>query len=196
MPLSVSVTNLESFRQWEEDEDLDLQWLLDRLQDKEETPAMSIGKAFHRAMENLTVGERNVLTDGDYRFDLNCDAEIFVPTLEEMSIQKQYGDLTVRGRVDALSGKEVTDYKSTQQFDPDRLMFGYQWRYYLDMTDCDSFCWKVFVLKEFGGPGCYEVRDVHTLRQKRYPDMHTDCARLAARYSLFANNHLPAGRAA
>jgi hypothetical protein len=190
---SVSVTNLETFRQWQDDEELDVDWLLARLRGDEETPAMALGKAFHRAMETIALGEVAELTDGAYRFTMNCDAEIAIPTLQEMSVQKQYGELLVRGRVDALSGREVTDYKSTQQFDPDRLMFGYQWRFYLDITDCDSFCWKVFALKDVEVENrWYAVKEVHTLRQKRYPELHEDCERLAADYLQFAKQHLMA----
>lgn len=183
---SVSVTSLDIFRTWRAEDDLDLEWLIARLKGGEDTEAMRIGKAFHSAMESAT-GELDSLFSGEYRFDFNCDCAIPQPSCRELATQRQYGDLLVRGRVDAITGKEVTDYKSTQQFDPDRLMSGYQWRFYLDMLECDSFVWKVFVIREFGGPRSFEVRDVHTLKQKRYPDLHADCERLAGDYLRFAS---------
>lgn len=182
--MQVRVTQLEQFRLYQEDEELSLGWLLNRLSGQAETTEkMQAGTAFHKAIELAIEGELGTLASGDYRFDFNCDCVVQVPTLKELEITKQYGDLTVVGHTDGIIGKEVIDYKTTQQFDPDRLMSGYQWRYYLDMLDCDSFCWQVFVVRDFGPPGTYEVKDVHTLRQKRYPGLHDDCLRLANEYA-------------
>lgn len=182
----VSVSNLELFRIWKESEDLDLEWLLSRLRQPEQTEQMKAGEAFHSALENASVGDTDTLTHGDYRFDFNCDFELAIPKFKELPVEKQYGDLLVRGRVDVLIGKMVTDYKTTEQFDADRLWSGCQWRYYLDMLDCSQFCWHVFVLKQFGPAYCYEINRVHTLFQFRYPTLHEDCMRLATEYSEFA----------
>lgn len=120
-----------------------------------------------------------------YRFDFNCDCEISALDIKELPAEKMYGDLLVRGRIDGIQGREITDYKTTSQFDPDRLFEGYQWRFYLDMLDCDRFRWEVFVLDE-RGEGRYEVRQAHRLVQFRYPNLHEDCERLAKEYSDFA----------
>jgi len=189
MPLSVSVSNLECYRVWSEDEDLDLGWLLTRLLGKEPpTESMEAGTAFHSALEQASVGELGALAFGDYRFDFNCDCTIAIPSIRELPVQKMYDDLEVRGRVDGVWGKKVVDYKTTGQFDPDRFMESYQWRFYLDMLDCDEFQWDAFVLAEFGPPKCYEVRQFHRLVQRRYPNLQEDCARLAREYSHFISN--------
>jgi hypothetical protein len=186
MPQSASVSNLDTYRWWKAEEDLGLDWLLIRLRGEEETEAMRLGQAFHAALE-LADGTADTLIYDGVQFDINCDCEITVPTVREMPIEKMYGNLIVRGRVDGLVGSEVIDYKTTERFDADRLMEGYQWRFYLDMLKADSFCWKVFVLRPFGLG--YEVREFHTLRQKRYPGMSQDCADLAADFERFAIEH-------
>jgi hypothetical protein len=186
MPLSVSVSNLDTFRWWKSEEDLDMDWLLTRLRGEVETEAMRVGSAFHAALESATADATQLAAD-DVLFDINCDCDISLPTVREMPIEKMYGNLLVRGRIDGLIGNEVVDYKTTERFDADRLMEGYQWRFYLDMLGMDSFCWKVFVLREFGMG--YEVRDFHTLRQNRYPGLSEDCARLAASFEAFAHDH-------
>ena len=186
--LTIRVTSLEQFRIWKEDDDLDVGWLLTRLLGKEApSDVMLAGTAFHSALEHASEGVLDTLAFGDYRFDFNCDAEVQIPTLKELEITKQYGDLLVTGHVDGLIGKEITDYKTTGQFDPDRYMESYQWRYYLDMCDCDRFRWQVFVISEFGPPCCYEVKQIHQLAQVRYPGMDQDCARLAQEYYEFAS---------
>src|SRR5882672_5216622 len=115
LPLSVSVSNLEMFRIWAEDEDLELGWLLKRLLGKEPpTPSMEAGTAFHSALEQAGECELGALAFGDYRFDFNCEVVVPMPTIKELSVQKIYGNLEVRGRVDGVSGKEVVDYKTTE----------------------------------------------------------------------------------
>lgn len=184
--LSASVSNIELFRVWEQDEELDLGWLLTRILGKEPpSDSMKAGTAFHSALEQSREGEMGALAFGDYRFDFNCDCAIYLPPIKELPISGIYGDLEVRGRVDGVNGKEVIDYKTTEQFDADRFMESYQWRFYLDMLDCDRFRWEVFVISEFGPQYCYSVRQVHSLVQKRYPKLHEDCEKLAKRYSKF-----------
>lgn len=191
-PLTVSVSNLDLFRVWRESEDLDTDWLLTRLRGEvEQSENMKAGNAFHDAIEAIQhEAELNSLASGDYRFDFNCDGEIELTPFHEKWISQQYGDLSVRGKVDAIHGRTIVDYKTTEQFDPDRYMFGYQWRFYLDMSNCDVFTWKIFVLKEFGPEHCYEINQFHELTQCRYPDLHEDCERLAADYLHFAENFL------
>ena len=177
-----SVTNLELFRTWRDDDDLSLDWLLRRIRGLEPpTENMLAGRAFHEALENAAAPEIETLRAGPYRFDFNCAAEIHMANLREIPVSREYGNLLVRGRVDCWIGQEITDFKTTEQFDADRLLEGFQWRYYLDMTGCNAFCWNVFVIKESEAQ-CYEVRQCHTLRQKRYPGLHEDCERLALDY--------------
>lgn len=185
--LNVRVTALEQFRLFQEDDDLDVGWLLTRLLGKEPpSDAMLAGTAFHSALEQAQEGNLASLSFGNYLFDFNCDSEIQIPTLKELEIQKQYGDLLVTGHVDGLTGKEVVDYKTTAQFDADRYMSGYQWRYYLDILDAKRFRWEVFVISDFGPPFCYEVKQCHRLIQVAYPGIHEDCAQLAHDYYQFA----------
>lgn len=187
--LSVSVSNLELYRSWKKDEDLGLDWLLRRLRGEEpQTEAMAAGEAFHKILENPNFEEQTEVTHGNFWFSILCEIEVALPRVRELKIQKQYGDLLVRGRVDGLDGLTITDYKTTGQFDADRLMEGYQWRYYLDMLNCDEFHWQVFVLSQYGAPGHYDVTQTHDLYQRRYLELGTDCEKLAADYLAFAES--------
>jgi hypothetical protein len=49
--LIARVSNLESFRQFMDDDDLGLGWLKDRLFGSSPSPAMKAGTAFHKALE-------------------------------------------------------------------------------------------------------------------------------------------------
>lgn len=176
---SVSVSNLELYRMWRESEGLDLEWLLRRLRGEEPpTEAMQAGSALHTSLETAVEGDNLSLVSGEYKFYFLCDDEVELLPARELSIEKEYGQITVRGRVDGLRGRTVTDYKSTQNFDADRLLEGFQWRYYLDMLECDTFIWKVFVLRERFYRE-YDVVQVHQLTQKRYGNLHKECNQLA-----------------
>ncbi len=182
---SISVSNLELYRMWRESDGLDLEWLLRRLRGEEpQTEAMAAGQALHSALETSEVGEAMNLVSGDYKFYFLCDAEIEFLPAKELSIEKHYGELLVRGRVDGLNGRTITDYKSTQSFDADRLMQGFQWRFYLDMAECDRFDWKVFVLRERFYRE-YDIVQTHELSQYRYISLNQECSQLAADFLGF-----------
>lgn len=182
---TVSVSNLDLFRVWRDDEELGVEWLLRKLRGEEpQTEAMMAGEAFHKILEAPDFEEQTELACNGFEFSVLCEVELVLPSVRELRIEKKYGDLLVRGRVDGITGTTVTDYKTTAQFDPERLLEGYQWRLYLDMTDCNSFDWKVFVLNE-RKERRYDVTQTHDLSQCRYTDLRTDCERLAADYLEF-----------
>ena len=172
----ISVSNLELYRTWRADDELGLEWLLRRLRAEEpQTPAMAAGEALHKALEDSSLGEVSELRSGPYHFYVQCDCSIELPQARELRIEKDYDGLTVRGRVDGLIGRSVIDYKTTASFDADRLLEGYQWRFYLDLLDAHVFIWKVFVMREFGDFAeegelmhTYAIDQVHELKQYRY----------------------------
>lgn len=190
----VSVSNLDLYRMWRSSADLGLEWLLRRLRGEEpQTMAQAAGEALHRALEECDLGETGVLQSGAYRFYFRCDCEVELPQARELWIEKQYGELLVRGRVDGLIGREVIDYKTTASFDADRLMESFQFRFYLDMLEADTFLWKVFVMEPFGDFAeagelvhSYEVYQVHELKQYRYDRLEQDCRELAEEFWEFA----------
>lgn len=192
---NVSVTNLDLYRFWRDSEDLELDWLLRRLRGEEpQTEAMLAGEALHDALEKAEEGDTAILTSGDFTFHFLCPVTLGLPTARELSFEKQYGDLLVKGRVDALEGRTVFDYKSTEQFDADRLLESYQWRFYLDMADCDTFKWKVFVMDEKKMPREYEIYQAHELSQHRYEGLAADCERLANDFHRFTEYLALAGK--
>lgn len=192
LPREVRVTSLDAFRMWRETEGLEMDWLLPRILGKqEETQEMKAGTALHQALAYDLDGkqELNTIFASGFRFDFNCACEVVLPTIREQEFAKHYGDILVTGHVDGLIGNMVIDYKTTQQFDWDRYMESYQWRFYLDMSECDQFLYQIFVLKPFGPEGNYEIRDTHKIRQYRYPELNRDCEDLVRDYSEMVLAH-------
>jgi hypothetical protein len=179
---------------WKEQEDLDVGWLLNRLLVREQTDKMKAGEAFHKALENAPDSEHYSLSAMGYTFSFLCDAEIALPRLRECSVSQDYEGLRVKGRVDLIDGKTVSDIKTTEYADLERYMEGLQWRFYLDMTGADRFDWHVFQMREVAtkeADRLCEVFGYHKLTQYRYASIHEDCLEAAREYREFAEKFLP-----
>jgi hypothetical protein len=185
------VSNIESFRQWREDDEQTVDDLVRWITSSVPTPAMRAGTAFHKALETAPYGEHEVLVADGHSFILP-DADLVLPAIRELRGYKAYGALTVTGQVDALDGIRVDDHKTTSRFDPERYLNGCSWKFYLDIFGADVFRWNVFELKEVGTPGAllFEVKPPHTLEAYRYPGLQAECAALAADFLEFARDHL------
>lgn len=183
------VSHVESFRQWQEDEDQVPADLILRLTHFQPSEAMKAGTAFHKAMEKVEPGEHERLYANGYTFILP-DGEIALPQIRELRTFGHYGELEVTGCVDTLNGRKVGDHKTTGRCDPERYLSGCSWKFYLDLLDADEFIWDIYEIKEVQ-PMVYEVSDPQTLRQFRYPGMRADCQRLAEGFYQFAQQHLP-----
>jgi len=183
----ISVSNLDYFREWRKDEESEVESLLRRIRGEEPpSPQMEAGTALHAVLENAKEGEFDYLESDRYRFYFSSDISIYLPPIREMRISKQYAGLEVRGRVDGVLGHNtVLDYKSTGQFDPERLLSGFQWRFYLDMLGMEHFAWKVLVIRETETPFHFDVIDAHDLTQHRYEGIERECAALAEDFSAF-----------
>lgn len=185
------VSNIEAYRRWinweprfEGDEEPSLDQFVRSITTDEPTEAMMAGTAFHAAIELAQDGEHTRFSAHGYTFHLP-DAEIELPDIREMRASKQYGGLTVTGKVDGLIGRAINDHKTTSKVDLDRYMEGYQWRFYLDIFGADAFTWQIFELKELEAK-VYRVSAPQILKAYRYPELATDCARMAAEFLEFA----------
>lgn len=185
------VSSLETYRRWLQDEDMSAAELVERLTDFQPTEAMLAGTAFHAALETASVGDYDKLEANGYTF-LLPDAAIALPEIRELRTSKDYGPLTVTGKLDVLCGKRVEDHKTTASFRPDGYFEGYQWRFYLDLFDADVFRWNVFVITPVPGlDKAYNVKPPELLEECRYPGMHDDCMDLAAQFHGFAAQYMP-----
>lgn len=195
--INASVSDIDAFRRYQEDEDVSLLELLARLRKTEPpTAQMLAGTALHKALELTGDGEFETLSANGLTFALECDIELPLTRIREMSITKDYlvnGEtIRIRGRVDELDGTEVVDHKTTGQFDPEHLIAGYQWKLYLDMLAALSFRWNVFVITDVAkSPGLWRVSAFHSLRQYAYPSMRADIDALLTKFVQFSRTHLP-----
>lgn len=185
------VSSIESFRRWRVDEEATAEDLVYRLTDFQPTESMLAGTAFHAALEVAVPGDYDRLEANGYTF-LLPDSAIALPSIRELRVHKQYGPLTVTGKLDALHGRRVEDHKTTRTFNPDGYIEGCQWRFYLDLFDADVFRWNVFVIAPAPKlEKTYNVKPPQLLEQCRYPGMHDDCMDMARDFYEFAARYMP-----
>src|ERR1700704_282988 len=94
--LEASVTNVNLYKIWKEEEGLDVGWLLNKILVREQTEKMKAGEAFHRALEVALETEHYTLSAMGYTFTFLCDAELALPYLRECSMSKEYDGLLVK----------------------------------------------------------------------------------------------------
>ena len=194
--MTFRVSEVESFRQWRDDEAADLELLLARMRGQTEaSEAMLAGTAFHKALEVAQPGEAATLQALGYTFNIAGDFELALPVIREVRASKAYtvddSTVLVSGQLDAIEGKRVEDHKTTGRFDPERYLGGYQWRLYLEIFGANHFRWNVFEIAATDEPLTWDVFAAHRLEQYRYPGMGADCERLVADLARFAREHLP-----
>lgn len=190
------VSNVEAFRQWEQDDEADTDALIASICGLSEPSAkMQAGTAFHRALELSTTGiEADSIGAKGYTFTFAGDFEVRLSPIRELRASKTYMvdgvPITISGQVDQIEGMRIDDHKTTGRFDPDRYLAGYQWRLYLDIFGADVFRWNVFEISETDDPMHYEVTGAHRLEQCRYPTLAADCDALVARFARFVRERI------
>lgn len=187
------VSEMEAFRRWEQDEEADVESFRRYVLLDHPSEAMLAGTALHDVLEHVKPWQSldEVKSQG-FTFRFKGDIDLPACGIRELRAFKDYGPLTVTGKLDAHEGRRVEDHKTTGYFSADKYLEGYQWRFYLDLFDADTFRWNVFPLVPVRGEErAYEIRECHRLEQFRYPGMRDDCMALAERFHGFAIQHLP-----
>jgi hypothetical protein len=206
--VSLTVTDLDAFRRYREEEEMTLEELLRRLR-REEGPSdvMRAGSALHSVLEKPDeVTESMIAVERDgHRFIFAGDCNVAILPYRELYGKKTYRvdgqEIELRGKADAFSGLVVEDHKfTTSQFDAERYFSKYQWRAYLSLFGADTFNYNVFVSHFLGtddnGVMEWEVREYHRLTLYRYPRLEADICRELGHYAEFAQRHLIAPRSA
>mgnify|MGYP000922467020 CR=1 FL=1 len=192
--IRLSVTDLDSYLYWKDSEDMDLEALLKRLRGEEPpTPAMMAGRAFHKLFEESEPGDLRAASVDDFDFVFALDCEIAIPEVRELkgeiALATPSGPVTLVGKVDALHGMTVHDFKLTERFDAERYADSYQWRSYLTMFNASTFVYDVFV-------GRYDdervtVYDYHRMHLHAYPGMRADVEREVSGLAEIVARYVP-----
>lgn len=192
MTQTFRVSNVAAYARWRDDPDQeDVGWLINQIVGESETKSMAKGTAFHRVLEDISDGVelQEVEVDG-YRFVFSADIEVYLPKIREWRLGKDYGGIIISGQCDAIEGKTIYDHKTTERFDAENYLDGWQHKFYLDIFGADKFVWNVWTMKHVEDME-YEVKDLHVLQQFRYPQLTADCQALALEFKEFAARYLP-----
>lgn len=177
------VSHLAAYARWLEEDSEDIGWLVHQIRTQTDSEAALKGTAFHKIMENWDGREIQEAEQDGYRFVFECDACVVRDQVREFRLWQWYGPLHVTGCCDGLGGSIVRDHKTCEQFDAEKYLSGWQWRFYLDLFAATTFQWYVWEMREYAKePRAYIVKAMHPLTAYAYPEMHGECMDLAQRY--------------
>lgn len=191
--MRLSVSNLDAYRRYRDNEDVTLESLLSQLR-RESPPsrAMLAGKAFHSILETADVSELDAAERDGFKFRFSLDCAIALPHVRELKAEVQLetpsGPVTLVGIVDGMDAA-IHDYKLTARFDAEKYADSYQWRCYLTMFGGTKFIYDVFVGKDDEDE--WVVFDYHALPFYAYPAMQSDVLREVSEFAAFVAKHLP-----
>lgn len=97
----------------------------------------------------------------------------------------------VAAKVDLILGKEIREFKTTGQFNPEKFMNSCQWRFYLLLGNLDRCVYRVFERKSGSMP--VEPKADHTLTMTRYPGMHGDCVAMLQEFEQWERSAIERG---
>lgn len=195
--IRISATNLEAFRRFKVEPDASLDDFLAYLRrETPPTPAMAAGVAFHKVLELAGEQELDIVEQDGYRFDFRLDAEISLPALREVKIERvkiiDSVPVTLVGVVDAMEGKTIYDHKLTGRVDAESYTDSMQWRCYLDWFDSDRFVYNLF--EKYAperDPGLIVVKSFTPIAFYRYPGMADDVLREVRDFIEFCRWNAP-----
>lgn len=193
--MRVSVSNIECYRRYRDNEAVTLEECLAQLR-KESPPsrAMMAGSALHKILENAKYGDELLYAEQEgFNFYFGCDVDFPVAAIRELKgeveIDTPSGRVTLVGVVDAIDSS-IQDYKLTGRFDGERFAESYQWRCYLMMFNASRFVYRVFVGQENTAGDEWVIREYHELPVYRYPGMEEDVYREVAEFAAFSLKYL------
>jgi len=202
--IRLSVSDLDTYRRYKQNEDVTLAECLAQLRKQTApSPSMLAGRALHSFFEHADSEGLEALgieREG-YRFNFDCEVEMELPAVRELKgdiqIDTPSGSVTLVGVVDGMD-RAIYDYKLTGRFDAERLADSYQWRCYLHMFGADRFVYRVFVGQEnsagsgFDGKAFSEwtIREYHEFPVYRYPGMERDVIDEVSEFAAFLNQHM------
>lgn len=205
--MRLSVTELDAFRRYRDNEDATLEDLLAYL--RRETPpttAMQAGSAWHKALELMewdpicglgydATGDVETVSVDGFTFRIAADIELFLPEVTElkgeMEVETPSGLVTLVGVVDGLEANGVRDYKLSGRFDAERYVDSYQWRCYLRMFGAQRFTYEVFTAREDARSGEWLITAYDQLPFFAYPGLAADVQREVEAFARFVAAHLP-----
>lgn len=198
--LRISVSDLESFRYWQANEDLGIAFLISRLKHEDPpTPAMEAGRAFAKMFERCSPGNLDEVTVDGWTFDFSAlNQAIAVPEVRELKAEEVFqtpsGPVTLVGMVDGLDGTTVHDQKLTERWDAERYLDSLQWRAYLVMFKATRFIYDVF-------QGRYDGQRVtiygyEAMPFYAYPGIRDDVQRAVNELAEIISIHMPERKAA
>ena len=182
--MRVSVTELADYRRFRDTGQRFEEWLARWKRLIPPTPAMRAGTRFHRFLET---GGRDYADRVVFKLDFTP----IQPDSCEVSLSREFAiggeTLKLVGRLDAIRGKTILDYKLLRRYPKVEEYSGsVQWRsYFVLYPQAERFRYQFFIRGYSGDPQVVVVRDVRECAFSRYPAVEDDVTALLGDYRAF-----------
>ena len=148
------------------------------------------GIAVHSLLERMAQGDQEALEELHGGFDVQVDVKLEQPDLVELPCRRLYQigsrKILLTGRVDALVGRTIVDYKTTGRINLEAYADSLQWRAYMDiLTQQESFAYEVFKVFASKRGGRAVISEYKRLDQYRYDELHGDVVAAIAEFDQF-----------
>lgn len=194
--MRISTTTLESFRLWREPEQ---DWMTEddlvaQIRGEfQPTPITELGTAFDHVLNDPQKHQ----VDGGYTSGLHFFPDLMMaPVLEllgrrgvsQVKHEKAYGDCVIVAKADELIGVRCIENKTTTgQFNIDKYLESYQWRYLIDVFGVRMVTYRVFLLSD-PEQGAIRLREIQSFNTFPYAELHYDCERLVREFATYARS--------
>ena len=200
--MRVSVTDVDAYRYWQQNEWMTEDALVDRLYRRTTPPASAVaGIKLHNLLENAkstdfsgTVHE----TDDGWSFDFSKINLVITDGPHEVPVTRIYKyddfDIELSGRADAIDYDTVIDYKTTSKpLDIDKnYRDSFQWRAYLDMLGLEKFTYVVLEINVRESTDIsYKFRSVHDVDFYSYAKLTDDVRSMVFEFMSYINTRHP-----
>jgi hypothetical protein len=197
--MRISTTTLESFRlfmqpeqDWMSEEDL----LATIRGEFHPTKEIAIGQAFGRILESPTpykIGGGYCVKDRVFG-DILLGDDVVGPALELIDRPRtvfeakgvgRYLGHDIVAKADQMRGGDLSETKTTfSNFQLEKYLDSYQWRFMSDMFQVPRVTYQVFCLSE-GSTGVIALKDVEIVPVYAYPGLHGDCDELVRAFAAY-----------
>ncbi len=146
------------------------------------------GIAGHAYIERLLVGEmENNFSINGWQFSINpkLDITIALPLDREKWCSKDFGEIQILGKTDAIGADIIHDYKFTSKINIEKYMQSWQWQVYLWMTGLSKFVYNIFEIDIDDDSDKATITDYQELKIYRYNGLDERVCGILAEYSNY-----------
>jgi hypothetical protein len=150
---------------------------------------MTVGTTMHKVMElsKYTELPQSFVMD-DWVVVVNINESIEVPVIREVPIKHNIAGIDLNGKIDAIDGYKVHDFKFTSKVDINKYIKSWQWKVYLEMVNYNKFIYDLFTINIDEENNTININAYDKLELYRYPSLTEDVKQIIENFKDTLSN--------